>query len=321
MASNAIQGPKIDNLIAKMDGLIDEVRKSMSSECGVCHQCFLTKTMSICSNCGGQICQKCHESSVWVGCEKESDERVCTACINNKLATRVYCQKFKCNCYNRKPSEPDDSLHNESSASSNEDTDFVMRKCGVCTERAIGKSMYPCPICNLPICQGCQDNSFYMGCTQTEESDPVCSKCVKSKYKGRRKYCSVPDCDCNNPSPKRVNIIITKAEIEQQARQRFIELVNVDEWKKTHKPISFKSQHKGKYLIDLFINGNDWERGYANWLVKLATVRPKGQSDADYEIFQSYRKEAKEILDLFETCKKWKSNYNLRNRDRSPKRN
>lgn len=209
-------------------------------------------------------------------------------------------------------------IHNESSMSTGEDTDFVMRKCGVCQERTIGKSMYPCPECQLPICQSC--NREYMGCTE-EEPDPVCSKCIAANHNGKRKYCPKRNCDCDNPSPHRKKLAEEKLAFESDVYDNFRKSFDVAIWKENHPPINYPGKHTGKYLIDLFLSKDSFEQGYLEWLVKKATARLPGQSDEVYANFQKYRAEAKELLDIFETYRRkmnTKRTHNLR--DRSPKR-
>lgn len=209
-------------------------------------------------------------------------------------------------------------LHNESSMSEGEDTDFVMRKCGVCQERAIGKSMYPCPECRLPICQSC--DTEYMGCTE-DEPDRVCSKCINTNHGGKRKYCPNRDCDCDNPPPRRKQAEDRKAAHSDAIMAAFRGSFDVAAWKQSHPAINYPGKHTGKYLIDLFLSQDSFQHGYVDWLINKATQRPAGQSDEAYANFQKYRDEAREIMALYEASKRKlnaKRVYNLR--DRSPKR-
>jgi hypothetical protein len=209
-------------------------------------------------------------------------------------------------------------LHNESSMSEGEDTDFVMRKCGVCQERAIGKSMYDCPECRLPICQSC--HTEYMGCLH-DEPDPVCSKCIAANHNGKRKYCPKRGCDCDNPSPRREKAIKSKLALTSDIDDAFRKFFDAKSWKESHPPINYPGKHTGKFLIDLFLSRDSFEHGYLYWLVNKATQRPAGQTDEAYVNFQKYRDEAREILAIFEASKRKlnaKRVYNLR--DRSPQR-
>jgi hypothetical protein len=212
----------------------------------------------------------------------------------------------------------DPRIHNESSAGPDEDTDFVMRRCHVCDERAIGKSMSSCEECHRPICQSCEDDSVYMGCS--EDRGQVCSICLEVKYHGRRKYCPIADCGCDNPSPKRK--AKEKAEELVAARKdaTFRANLNVEEWKKTHPPINFPSRYRNRYLVDIFLSDQEFERGYLNWLDKEAIHRLPNQTDEEYQNFQNYRKEAAELLTLYDLTKPAQSRYSLRKRDKSPKR-
>lgn len=213
-----------------------------------------------------------------------------------------------------------DRIPNESSADSLEDTDFVMRKCGVCTKRAIGKSMYPCTECNLPICQSCGDSNVYIGCEYDWYSS-TCSKCFKEKYGGRPRYCRKADCTCDNPSPQKKEKLKLTAQLAAETDANFRATFNVEEWKKTHPPINYPGKYKGQYLVDLFLSNDAFTKGYAKWLVEKATARPPNQTDEAYENFQHYRQEARDLLELYAKAKPAKSpKYNLRQRDKSPER-
>ena len=295
----------------------------MSIKCWVCDKAWMGQTMSRCGECERLICQPCAWKNVYVGCEKDNDEKICHVCFTmDHDGKREYCPKQNCDCDNQAPASAirdEAHIHNESSASKDEDTDFVMRKCGVCQERTIGKSMYPCPACRLPMCQSCDGNGGHMGCTH-DEPDPICSKCFQDKHKGKRKYCPNKDCDCKNPSPKKAKKLEAALEVADSIDAASRASIDVAAWKKTHPPINYPGNHKGKYLIDLFLSDNDFEHGYAQWLVDRATNRPAGQSYADYDNFQRYRAEAKEIIDLYKKIKPVQSRYSLRKRDKSPKR-
>jgi hypothetical protein len=214
----------------------------------------------------------------------------------------------------------DSEIPNESSADSEEDTDFVMRKCGVCQERNIGKSMYPCAKCGLPICQGCGDDNVYIGCTLEDEEDSICTKCFQTFYNGKPRYCRAKGCECDNPSPKKKKKLEAQEEVQARIDSAFWESFNIDKWKEEHNPIDYPSKHKGKYLIDLFLSDDSFEHGYLSWLVDKATERLPGQSDDAYEHFQLYRKEAADILNMHKNTKPEQTHYKLRKRDKSPKR-
>lgn len=209
-----------------------------------------------------------------------------------------------------------DDIPNESDADSNEDTDFVMRKCGVCKDRAIGKSMTDCEECEQPICQNCWDDSEYIGC-EKYDGFAVCSTCFETAYYGVKRYCARRNCDCDNVPPE-----VKEARKRESARlhgvmKAFKDSISITEWKKSHWPINYPSKHKNKYLIDLFFSEDSFESGYLKWLVEKANERPPNQSDENYNNFQRYRREAAEIMEKYTT---FAESYNLQTRDHSPTR-
>jgi hypothetical protein len=205
-----------------------------------------------------------------------------------------------------------DELKNESDASSGEDTDFLMRRCGNCDERTIGKSMTDCNECELPICQSCYDHSKYIGCEKWDDFK-VCKSCFETAYHSVERYCSRSKCSCRNIPPAAKEALKLKQEESAKVFSDFKSTFPIAEWKKSHPAINYPSKHKGKYLIDLFFSSDSFENGYLEWLVTKAVERPKNQSEDDYQNFQRYRREAAEILDKFKSQKRSK-------RDSSPKR-
>jgi hypothetical protein len=194
-----------------------------------------------------------------------------------------------------------DKLLNESDASSGEDTDFLMRKCGNCQVRTIGKSMTDCSGCEMPICQNCWDYSVTIGCEEDEVR--VCKVCFQNSYDGIHQYCDDSDCECDNVPKSNKKRRLQRHEETWMKYESMKKSFNVKEWKKTHPPINYKSTHCGKWLVDLFFSSNAFESGYIKWLIEKATNRLKDQSDEEYNNFQKYRLEAIELNRILESQK------------------
>jgi hypothetical protein len=180
-------------------------------------------------------------------------------------------------------------------------------RCGSCEGLII---LFPpdlCRICENPICIVCNSISR-RGCYK---QGLICQDC----HPGKPTYCQKEGCDCLNIPPDKRRILDKR---ERKIEELFIEKLETLRWKETHPPINYKSVHNGKFLVDLFLSDDEFEAGYCTWLVEKATERLKDQTDEEYENFQLYRTEARELLELKETMKFTRV---LRKRDKSPKRN
>jgi len=72
--------------------------------------------------------------------------------------------------------------------------------------------------------------------------------------------------------------------------------VDVDKWKQKHSTIAYNSQYQGKYLIDLYMYGNDFESGYVQWLLNHEPNDDYGKEQR--ELYTIIHKEAQEIKEL-----------------------
>lgn len=185
-----------------------------------------------------------------------------------------------------------------SRSDSNGDEDFKMIECGQCQERTIGKSMWRCAECEELICQSC--DLIHMGC-QFEEDGCVCSGCFEVVFKNKRKYCTDSICSgCDNKSPQ----FKAARQREQAQYEKFKDETNVLHWKRYHPPINYPGKYKGRYLIDLFLSSDSFERGYIDWLIKEGSGPPKPQySQEQNDNFQKYVKEAHDLKKLLSQTK------------------
>lgn len=92
-------------------------------------------------------------------------------------------------------------LHNESSASDGENTEYTYRRCNDCGRRDLGKMMSSCEHCNRPMCQSCNHSGDIIGC-YNDEKESICKPCFEIVYSGKSLFCDKPSCDCTNrPDP------------------------------------------------------------------------------------------------------------------------
>lgn len=69
--------------------------------CVTCEQECIGKSMCLCTECDGKICQICKH--IKIGCEYD-DETICVACYEaNYDSQPQWCQDKGCNCSNKQP--------------------------------------------------------------------------------------------------------------------------------------------------------------------------------------------------------------------------
>jgi hypothetical protein len=189
---------------------------------------------------------------------------------------------------------------------SDSDSDFKEFACVNCQHVSMGKTMWFCGQCNGKLCQCCDNR--YSGCAD-DEYNHVCNTCFEVVFHGKVRYCNDKECThCLNKSPQ----FKAKQSRRVDAYYNFVNSVDRSAWRAKHKPIDFKSVHQGKYLIDLYLSGTEFEKGYIDWLIKAG-------KDTSYQgpraaSFPDFVKEAKELK---------AASLKLRTqpkRDRSPKR-
>jgi len=192
--------------------------------------------------------------------------------------------------------------------SGSDDWEFDMHACGECRQESIGKSMWPCSECHTLICQGC--NLIPRGCAD-DDDEKVCNQCFEDVFHSKHKYCTESWCDgCSNKSPQ------FKAAQQRELDQydKLKATINVVAWKKIHPAINYPGKYKGRYLIDLFLSRDDFERGYIDWLIKEGSGPPKSQySEEQNRNFQKYVLEATELKNMVAETKL--GEHNLRNKD------
>lgn len=196
-----------------------------------------------------------------------------------------------------------------SDSSGSGDWEFEMHACGQCHQEAIGKSMWPCGECHTLICQEC--DLVHRGCEDDEDST-VCKQCFETVFKGKHKYCTDAWClDCSNKSPQ--HKASKQREIDQY--DKFKATINVAAWKRDHQAINYPGKYTGRYLIDLFLSHDNYERGYIDWLIKEGAGPPKPQYTEEQNLnFQRYVQEALELKNKIAETKL--GDHNLRTADK-----
>ena len=165
-------------------------------------------------------------------------------------------------------------------------------KCVDCLREGKKFVLQTCKSCNGTICRSCGYENI--GCAY--EYFRVCYPCFRSKYNGKRKYCTDADCSCENKSKKfltgqRKKFLLTQPDWKNNRKK-----VDVDKWKQKHSTIAYNSQYQGKYLIDLYMYGNDFESGYVQWLLNHEPNDDYGKEQR--ELYTIIHKEAQEIKEL-----------------------
>jgi len=165
------------------------------------------------------------------------------------------------------------------------DSDFQDHECVNCLTMHIGKSMWYCGTCNGKLCQSCDD--LHIGCADDEESH-ICKLCFAEHYNSRPRYCRDNDCtSCLNKSPK----FKARQERAEIAFDTFKRTVDREAWKKRHRPIDYPSKHFGKYLIDLLLSSDPFERGYIDWMLNSS----KTYTGPKAPTFPQFLAEAREL--------------------------
>jgi hypothetical protein len=174
------------------------------------------------------------------------------------------------------------------------DWEFKMHVCPICAMNVIGKAMWPCSECRLLTCESC--GLIPRGCGN-DDHKLVCGNCQRDVFKGKRKYCSDPDCDdCSNKSPRFKKALQRKSGQYDAFRQQF----DAEAWKATHQPINYEGRYTGRYLADIVLSDDAFERGYIDWLIAEGSRRrPNPQyTEAQNKNFQIYVREALALKDL-----------------------
>jgi len=154
--------------------------------------------------------------------------------------------------------------------------------------------LYFCCKCHAHMCQICFDYSANIGCIFSENK--VCKLCFENVYKNKPVYCDDRDCDCDNKTPKQLAARRYKSEFNSLPLCG----IDVEEWKHAHSPINYPGKYTGRYLVDIALSNDDFERGYIQWLIKEGK---KSHDTSKYtleqqENFQRYVQEAKELEKL-----------------------
>jgi hypothetical protein len=180
------------------------------------------------------------------------------------------------------------------SESDDDDWEFQMHICPICNEENMGKNMWHCSECRKLVCEGC--GLITRGCSRGTDATKVCQLCHTQVFAGKRKYCTESQCTkCCNKSPR------FKKTVEHKDAQvvEFQKQFNPSEWKKTHEPISYPGKYQGRFLADIFMSQDGFERGYIDWLIREgAKPRDPKYSDKQNKDFARAVKEATELKAL-----------------------
>jgi len=156
------------------------------------------------------------------------------------------------------------------------------------------------------MCQCC-DYGHRIGCEFAEEF--ACPVCFETIYKNKPVYCQDKDCDCDNKNPKQRATKRYKQAFEKLPLPEF----DIVEWRRTHRPVNYPGKYTGRYLIDIALSDDDFERGYIQWLIKEGSnpTNASKYSPEQEANFQHYVLEAREIEQLLS-----KRRYSFRSRNK-----
>lgn len=178
------------------------------------------------------------------------------------------------------------------------DWEFQEHECPICNKQWMGKNMWPCSECRKLICENC--GLINRGCAHDDYSS-VCLRCHNKVFEGKRKYCTDKDCaGCSNKSPRFKKALERKGDVIQAFRRQF----DVAAWKLTHKPINYPGRYTGRYLADIILSEDSFERGYIHWLIEEGSKpRSSEYTQEQHDNFAGYVKEALELRDLVNNTK------------------
>jgi hypothetical protein len=173
------------------------------------------------------------------------------------------------------------------------DWEFEMHICPVCTKESMGKAMSPCSECRKLTCQNC--GLIVRGCGKDNYSR-VCELCQKKVFKGKRKYCTEMECkDCDNKSPRFKKAMERKSGQYEAFRRQFDAVA----WKKTHQPINYVGRYTGRWLADMILSEDGFERGYIDWLIREGEKpRDPQYTEAQNKNFAIYVEEALALTEM-----------------------
>jgi hypothetical protein len=178
-------------------------------------------------------------------------------------------------------------------SSTSEDSEWMMQRCPVCDEEYPQGKMWRCAQCRKLVCEDC--GLIPRGCGKDDYSK-ICLRCKTTVFKGKHKYCTEQDCDdCDNKSPRFRKALERKGDQYETFRQQF----KPEVWKKTHQAINYVSRYRGKWLADIIMSGDSFERGYIDWLIRQdGQPPPPDQTDAQNRNFAKFVAEAHELKQL-----------------------
>jgi hypothetical protein len=183
-------------------------------------------------------------------------------------------------------------------SSGSDDWELQEHTCPICKKDWMGKNMWPCSECRKLICEAC--GLINRGCGDDENSS-VCQRCHIKVFDGKRKYCTDHTCEnCDNKSPRCKKALERRGDVYAA----FIQQFDLEAWKTKHMRINYPGMFRGRYLADLVVSSDSFERGYIHWLIKEGSKpRSPQYTDVQHDNFQIYVREALELRELINATK------------------